>query len=458
MSSWLRQYGGTILLVILAFAYLTRMYRLNLPEKYMFDEVYHAVTAKLIAQNDPRAYEWWNPPPEPNTAVDWLHPPLAKYFQALSIVAFGENSFGWRFSSVVFGTMVIVLVYHLSYQLTQRQGVALTAAALASFDGLLLVQSRIAMNDIDVTFFILLTLLLYLKYRQNLAWHLLLLTGISLGLAMASKWSGIFILFSIWFFEILQLKLFLFQINWKKWREQLLTKKNLNQSLQFLGFLVVMPVLVYILSYTQMFLQGKDWHHFVKLHQQIIYYQTHLKETHPYQSRPLQWALDLRPVWYNVEYLGPSRSDIYAFGNPILYWAGLLAVIALLLTGVQTLFSRLTVKGLKLKKIIILLLKAALQSPVFVLLSSYFAVWLPWQFSPRIMFFYHYTPAVPFLCILLSIQLSRLYQRGGVYQLMVIGLVSSIFVCFLIWYPHLVGIPVANQLANWLYFGIKSWK
>lgn len=103
MSGLLQKYGGTVLLFILAFAYLTRMYQLNIPERYMFDEVYHAVTSKLIAQNDPRAFEWWNPPPEPDTAVDWLHPPIAKYTQAFFILIFGDNSFGWRYSSVLFG-------------------------------------------------------------------------------------------------------------------------------------------------------------------------------------------------------------------------------------------------------------------------------------------------------------------------------------------------------------------
>ena len=76
----LKKYYGPLLLAILAFAFFTRMFQLHIPEEYYFDEVYHAVTAKLVARNDPRAYEWWHPAPEPNTAIEWLHPPLAKYF------------------------------------------------------------------------------------------------------------------------------------------------------------------------------------------------------------------------------------------------------------------------------------------------------------------------------------------------------------------------------------------
>ena len=82
--------GFTILLLsVFLFAFVTRVYRLSQPSSYYFDEVYHAVTAKLVARGDERAFEWWNEAPEPDTAVDWLHPPLAKYTQALGMLVFG---------------------------------------------------------------------------------------------------------------------------------------------------------------------------------------------------------------------------------------------------------------------------------------------------------------------------------------------------------------------------------
>jgi dolichyl-phosphate-mannose--protein O-mannosyl transferase len=36
------------------------------------------------------------------------------------------------------------------------------------------------------------------------------------------------------------------------------------------------------------------------------------------------------------------------------------------------------------------------------LVSAYLLVWVPWLLSPRIMFLYHYLPAVPVLCILIA--------------------------------------------------------
>src|SRR5574340_687517 len=98
MKHTLQVYYRPILILILAFSFFTRIVRLDVPQRYIFDEVYHALTAKLIARGDHRAFEWWNLPVEPNTAVDWLHPPIAKYTQALAIKLLGENSFAWRLS------------------------------------------------------------------------------------------------------------------------------------------------------------------------------------------------------------------------------------------------------------------------------------------------------------------------------------------------------------------------
>ena len=48
MQGFLTRYYPTLLLMILAFGFFTRVWRLDNPSGYMFDEVYHAVTAKLI--------------------------------------------------------------------------------------------------------------------------------------------------------------------------------------------------------------------------------------------------------------------------------------------------------------------------------------------------------------------------------------------------------------------------
>ncbi|MBP7768562.1 phospholipid carrier-dependent glycosyltransferase [Candidatus Woesebacteria bacterium] len=460
MHELLYRYRAVALLLILSFAFFTRMYRLHLPEKYMFDEVYHAVTAKLIAENDPRAYEWWNPPPEENTAVDWLHPPLAKYTQALSMLAFGENSFGWRFSSVVFGVLVILMVYHLAYALFDNHSIALTSALIASLDGLLLVQSRIAMNDIHVTFFILLALHSYLAYRKSHQTSDLILTAIIAGLAMASKWSGLFVLACILLFEAVHfLSGFFYLLAAKRVRIESILSKVATFAATRIVVLILIPLAVYVAGYTHMFLQGKGWAHFKELHNQIWWYQTTLKATHPYQSRPLEWFLDLKPVWVHVEYF-PSihmRADIYSFGNPIIFWVGAFFVIVSLascLLSYRKFIAHVAKKAPITEKIASFLGDISNNSLIF-LLTAYFMVWLPWQLSPRIMFFYHYTPAVPLMSIIIAYWLERFWSQKKIIPLLVIG---SMVLVFIVWYPHWTGIPVSDSFANSVYFALPSWK
>lgn len=491
MKKFFTKYHYFLLILIIGFAFLTRAYQIHLPENYVFDEVYHAVTAKLIARNDPWAYEWWNPPVEANTAVDWLHPPYAKYTQAFFILMFGENTFGWRISSVVFGVLVIVMVYKLSFELFGNKNLSLLATLLASLDGLLLVQSRVAMNDIHVTFFILLTFLVYLRYRKSLSSRLLLLSGVCAGLAMGTKWSGLFSLVAMIFFEGIY---FLQDLrNNKKWT---LTKKQFG--LYILSF-IILPLTVYVTSYTHMFLQGKSLFcfenhavenvcyreklkvgshtfegfisHFAELHRQIWWYQTNLTATHGYQSRPFQWFFNLKPVWFHVEYQKNYLINIYSQGNTMLFWLGDLAIFISLIILAVKIKVKLTLSvikkfNLKINKKILnqckQLDKFTLPKYFSFLIFTYFIVWLPWQISPRIMFFYHYTPAVPLLAIILAYWLIRINEYKvknlPLGKLIVATVVIICSLNFVLFYPNWTGTAVPEKIFKPLYFALKSWK
>lgn len=481
MSTWVRQYYRSLLILILCFSFFTRVWRLDQPPRYIFDEVYHAVTSKLMARDDQRAFEWWNSEPEPNTAVDWLHPPLAKYTQATSILFFGENSLGWRFSSAIFGVLVVFMVAKLSQELFENEAISLLAALFASLDGLLLTMSRIAMNDIHVTFFILLTLYFYVKHLKlrnknlglinNYFW----LTGLSAGLAMGTKWSGVFVLGFVWLVELIYILKSIIgeKLNW--------LHQNYKSLLLYPIALLIIPILIYIGSYWQMFAQGKSLFchqqqqiqgvcyyekfyfsnerkdanepvfegyisHFAELHRQIWIYQTGLEATHGYQSRPYQWFLNIKPVWFHVDYQGNLRGDIYALGNPALQWLGVISVI----------FATLLMLKSWKKKFVD-------QSKISFLLTSYFFVWIFWQFSPRIMFYYHYTPATALLCIILAWVLVGIYQNGilgskRLGQNLSLVLMVTVALTFFAWYPHWTGINVPISIKQHLYFALRSWK
>ena len=468
----LQKYAGSILLVILAGAFFSRVYRLHIPEKYMFDEVYHALTIKLIVNNDPRAYEWWNKPIEPDTAVDWLHPPTAKLIQAAGVKMFGATSFGWRVMSAITGVMVILVVYHFAKSTLKNIPIALLAAFLASMDGLLLVQSRIAMNDIFVTLFVLLALWQYWAFLETGAQFKIWFTGLLIGLAISSKWSGVFGLGVILGFETMRAIYVLLAQKWRQRDRQKIWLQWIRSVTQVITALLILPAVVYVLSYSQMWLQGKDFAHFKVMHHQIWYYQTHLDATHPAQSTPLEWVFNLKPVWYYVDYQTPTyaswlkpqpyRADIFASGNFVLYWLGFPAVIASLTLVITQLWKnvRLVIRGVitaptlsnfktRAKQLMIKSLHHLSTSPLFFISVAYFAVWLPWIFSPRIMFFYHYAPAVPLMSILLSYWLIYLFTRRSWWQKYLVGVIlTGIVLCYLIWYPEWTGISVPLAWKN----------
>ncbi len=486
--------GFSICLVaILLFATVSRFYRLSFPSVYYFDEVYHALTSKLIERNDPRAYEWWNEPVEPNTSVDWLHPPLAKYTQALSMKVFGENSFGWRFSSAVFGIFVIAIVALLAQTYFHNHAVTLLAAFLTSLDGLLLSQSRIAMNDIHVTFFILATVTTYGVFRNRLekkqsanAW--LLITGILSGIAMGSKWSGVYVLAAAWIAEGMRLI-----------ASKIQRRQRLIHILRMIVFLGVLPVFLYVGSYTHMFLQGKSlvcfgnavkqgecycsqdssfWvkglsalfpsrttqfealearggckrliSHFSELQNQIWWYQTNLKATHPYESKPLQWIVDMRPVWQHVDYSRTNDgfvANIYNVGNPLLFWIGLIAILILCV---------LFLVHIRTKRATPLFPSSSWR--VSFLLLIYFLVWAPWTFSPRIMFFYHYAPAVPLLATLTAFVLVSFWRKDKRLHLLIAGIVVAITLAYMALYPLNTGIFMRQAYFDTVFSLFPSWK
>ena len=78
--------------------------------------------------------------------------------------------------------------------LFRRREVAVIAAILVLVDGMLFVQSRIAMNDVYVGLFIVAAYTLFAplwtgRWRSPWAfWVVLPLVGLLLGLALASKW------------------------------------------------------------------------------------------------------------------------------------------------------------------------------------------------------------------------------------------------------------------------------
>lgn len=423
-------------IIIFTFAFLTRFIRLGIPNNHIFDEVYHAFTAQEMLKGNPAAWEWWNTPPK-GFAYEWTHPPLAKEFMVIAMSIFGNNPFAWRFFSALFGFGVIVLIYLISYKLFKNRVIALFAAFAASMDGLLLVMSRIAMNDIYFLFFILLAFLLFLYNRK-------FLMAISLGLSLGSKWTA---LFGIGVIGMMYFSQTIYSLK----NNQLKLRKALKNLISAPLFFLIIPLLVYLAVYLPFF----TGHHtppdnkpsvfnvntFIGLQEQMYWYHTRLKATHPYQSIPSQWVFDLRPVWIYVDYKDNMVANIYNLGNPLFMWFGLVSVIFLLFEFIR---------------------KRTMA--IAIVLIGYLGFFLPWVGSPRIMFYYHYMPAVPFLAIATGYVLNKLLGEkfGKIFVGMFLLLLAILFIYFFpLWTAiHMPKCVIPQGCVSWYdsYFWFSSWK
>ncbi len=115
----------------------------------------------------------------------------------LTTIGIGGNAFGWRLPGMLMGVLAAALLYLLARALFARRSVAVVTAVLVVAEGMLFANSRIAMNDVYVTTFVVLAVLLfaplYLAPRRPLtAAAILLAAGVALGLALASKWVALY--------------------------------------------------------------------------------------------------------------------------------------------------------------------------------------------------------------------------------------------------------------------------
>lgn len=390
---------ATIIIFTLVFlSFLIRSINLSHPQNKYFDEVYHAFTAGLVLNGDPKAWEWWNPHPE-GFAYEWTHPPVAKLGMSLGMFIFGENSFGWRIVQVFLGSLSVGVLFLIARRVFNDNKLAVFASLALMFDGLFFVMNRIGMNDTYMLFFGLLSLLFILNNK-------VFLSSLSFGLAISSKWSAIYML------PILALAILVF-------------KRKISYS--YVYFLFV-PIIVYISSYFVMFQTGHTWSQFVEVQRQMWWYHTNLVAEHAYSSPAWSWPLLLRPIYlYDGGVENGLVSRIYALGNPVFFWFGIASVITASILVIKEKYRHLSF-----------------------IIFAYLVFFIPWIASPRIMFFYHYLPALPFLAIITAFIL-RKYEKIAVIYFTLLILVFAYF------YPHLTGMPVPAWL-NESYYWFSSWR
>jgi 4-amino-4-deoxy-L-arabinose transferase len=214
---WQRRQVTRALLLIMAAGLLLRVYAAADWYLHNWDERYHALVAKNMMQAPlrPVLYD------EPLLPYDyrnwagnhvWVHKqPLPLWAMALSMSVFGVHEMALRLPSVLLTTLGIWITFLIAAYLFNPR-VGLIAAFLYSIHGLIieLAAGRVATDHIDIffLFFIQLAVLFAIKYVQGKQFGYNILCGISIGLAILSKWLPALIVLPIWLLLVLDSKKF----------------------------------------------------------------------------------------------------------------------------------------------------------------------------------------------------------------------------------------------------------
>jgi dolichyl-phosphate-mannose-protein mannosyltransferase len=400
-----------ILVFLLGIGIVASWWHLGQPTTFVFDEQYHVRAARAVVQGDWQIFDWWQPPQTEGIYADWLHPPLFKYLQAGSILLFGDIAFSWRLPSALAGTISLWLVFLLGKKIG-GQSVGLLAAVLLAMSGLWLVQSRTGMNDMLVTCLGLSAVVLYadiwLSEKKSVkSPYQLLWVGVLVGLAIATKWSGGFLAIGLLLLEFWRQRQ-----SWRLWP-------------WIICCLFLVPIVVYVCSYAPLWFSGRNTEHFIQLHQAIMQYQTTRDRVHPDQSVPWQWLSNTQ----SVRYWQAGMAEIKLTELPALVvfeWLGLGWLLSASLVQLRRKTSALS------------------QLPLWIA-WLYICWWMPWFFSPRILFYYHYLPAVPILMVIVAWAGKKLPN-----SLVLIGFLL-LFIQWTQYYLIWTGLPVSLDLIQTVY-------
>ncbi|GAA3828652.1 hypothetical protein KACC15558_05650 [Brevibacterium ammoniilyticum] len=165
------------LIIITLISLVLRLFRLGFPGRLIFDETYYVKDAYSVVnfgyerawpENADASFNAGDPSVIESAPEYVVHPPLGKWIIGLGIDLFGaDDSFGWRFSVAIVGTLTVFLMGLVAWKLFRSAFFACVAAGLLSIDGEHFVHSRTSLLDIVLMAFILLAFYLLLLDREQ---------------------------------------------------------------------------------------------------------------------------------------------------------------------------------------------------------------------------------------------------------------------------------------------------
>lgn len=472
---------------IFVISLVLRFWGLSRFNTLVFDEVYYARFASHFLKQE---------------LIFTGHPPLSTYIVAIGIwigerLPWNEGAknalsglflspFAYRWLNAFTGAFIPLLVATIAYQLNRRRSFALIAGLLIALDGLFLVESRYALNNIYLITLGLLGQLCFLLALPRKAWQRWLwlsLAGVGFGAAAAIKWNGLgFLLgaYMVWGAGWLLRGIAFFKRR-SSAESQTTSPAALPVALQqvaqlHLGHIVVafavIPALTYYVSWFP-YLSLDPTTTFWDVQRETLEYHERVGglNAHPYCSLWYTWPLMLRPIAYfyqtahqvgmTAPVIGPPTPntagkviyDVHAMGNPFLWWFSTAAIVLV----IGLLAHRLWQWLVSSKNSI-----SASHLTLYDWISLYLVLnWaanlLPWVKVTRCVFLYHYMESLVFAVLALSLVLDRwLFSSLQQRRTMALSVILIILAAFIFWLPLYLGLPLSPaeiQLRRWL----PSW-
>ncbi len=382
-------------------------FHLGYPDQASFDEFHYVPASKyFLGTVEVRNLE---------------HPPLGKMLIATGIKLFGDTPTGWRSMPVFFGALSMLGIFLWILLIFGSLSWAYLGAGLTFFNQVFYVQSRIAMLDIFMFSFLIWALyFLHLAIRKT-NFRFLFLSSAFWGCAIATKWTAAiiwlmcFIVLAIYFFISKRHSPF-----FKKYSPYLL-----------IGTITFVPAFTYFLSFMPYFLKGDLYakNFFSQQWNMYLLQQNVSEQTHGYSSHWLSWPLMIRPIWYHFKQAGENFRGVDMIGNPLIMWAGLIAMIYCAYDAIRNRNKR---------------------AQLIVALYSIF--YFCWALIPRkLTFYYYYFPPATFLSFALVHVFDRFRWLKA--RWVFLGLSGLMFWYFL---PILAAIEVPLKiLPAWMWF--RRW-
>ncbi len=342
-----------LVLIVLGVALVFRFVPWNYPNEVIYDEVHFGKHALAYCCTHENYFD--------------VHPPLGKLILSLPLVASsysGQQDFSaigipyqdfpsslFRFLPKLLGALVPTLLTILLLLLGVTPLTALIAGLAVALDNGFIIQSRFALLDMSLLFFLLASLVFFESSKKLTGiyrWLFIVGSGVLAGMSLSVKFSG-----------AVALAMSLVGAGLSFYSSQ--DRRRFSSPLQHLTSVSLMKVtllasalsiycLSWFLHFRLLFRSGRGdyffipsgnfWNDLMAIHP-LMFLENSKLAPHNDASVWWSWAFMNKPVYYWTK----DGADLYFVGNPVVWWGALILLLWLIGKAVRQPLSALSFKN-----------------------------------------------------------------------------------------------------------------